>query len=127
MKLRRGFVSNSSSSSFVIQLKKDLDKYTLDEFYKALAIPEDLKVEDYQCQPLTIKECVESLFGALINQNKLTESKYKAPCAYEVEIGDLAGMEETEKAYDLLQEIYHKSGLKDILIANNDIAVIHLY
>ena len=32
MKVRNGFVSNSSSSSFIISLDKDIDEYTLEEF-----------------------------------------------------------------------------------------------
>ena len=34
MKLRQGFVSNSSSSSFIIKLDKPIEDYTLDEFRK---------------------------------------------------------------------------------------------
>lgn len=32
MKIRSGFVSNSSSSSFIIQLDKPIEEYTLEEF-----------------------------------------------------------------------------------------------
>lgn len=32
MKIRNGFVSNSSSSSFIVRLDKDIDEYTLEEF-----------------------------------------------------------------------------------------------
>lgn len=32
MKIRTGFVSNSSTSSFTLDLKKPIDEYTLEEF-----------------------------------------------------------------------------------------------
>lgn len=41
MKIRNGFVSNSSSSSFVIQLNKDIDDYAdYEEFASEYEIPE---------------------------------------------------------------------------------------
>ena len=34
MKIRNGFVSNSSSSNFIIELNKPIEDYTLEEFMK---------------------------------------------------------------------------------------------
>lgn len=36
MKIRNGFVSNSSSSSFIVTLPKSIDNYTLEEFRQLL-------------------------------------------------------------------------------------------
>lgn len=36
MKCRIGFVSNSSSSSFIVELQKPIEKYSLDEFVDLL-------------------------------------------------------------------------------------------
>ena len=42
MKIRQGFVSNSSSSSFVVQLNKDIDDYVdYEEFASEYEIPEN--------------------------------------------------------------------------------------
>ena len=41
MKLRQGFVSNSSTSSFVIKLNKDIKDYSFTEFAQEYEIPTD--------------------------------------------------------------------------------------
>ena len=41
MKLRQGFVSNSSTSSFVIKLNKEIKEYSFTEFAQEYEIPTD--------------------------------------------------------------------------------------
>jgi hypothetical protein len=81
MKIRNGFVSNSSSSSFVVGF--DLDCHTFEEFCKNVSFfgrDLDTPVENYDTyidKPVTYRECLKKLWddlqikGPCVNENKL--------------------------------------------------------
>ena len=66
MKIRNGFISNSSSSSFIVELEKPIENYSLEEFLT------DYEIED------EIKHCGIKLFNDLKKQSKKIESVLKA-------------------------------------------------
>jgi hypothetical protein len=61
MKIRNGFVSNSSSSSFLVVLNKALEDYTLEEFINECFTNEYL-LNDKLC-----RFCAEQLFNDLLD------------------------------------------------------------
>lgn len=81
MKLRNGFVSNSSSSSFIVTLPKSIDDYTLEEFRELIGevsvfdpvkqLYNDLKNKD-SSQPTTLTKWEKEYFEI----DELTNCQY---------------------------------------------------
>lgn len=72
MKLRNGFVSNSSSSSFIVRLDKPIEDYTYKEFMDVCGVTESYanelcKDEWGDTMPFTYGDCVKTLFADLQN------------------------------------------------------------
>lgn len=70
MKLRNGFVSNSSSSSFIVRLDKPVEDYTYEEFMDICGITksyenENCKDECGDTMPFTYGDCVDTLLNDL--------------------------------------------------------------
>ncbi len=70
MKIRNGFISNSSSSSFIIQLDKPIEDYTYEEFMEICGITkyyENKVCKDYcgDTMDFTYGRCVSELFKDL--------------------------------------------------------------
>lgn len=75
MKIRNGFVSNSSSSSFIVTLPKSIDNYTLDEFRELL-------------EETSIFDPVKQLYEDLLN----TEESQPTLTKWEKELLDIDGL-----------------------------------
>jgi len=63
MKQRKGFVSNSSSSSFIIELPKKIEEYSLNEFRELFS--------------QQVFDPVERLYNDLVKSNKPVLSEYE--------------------------------------------------
>ena len=84
MKLRSDFVSNSSSSSFIIRLKKKPSEYTVEELKKELGYDRDPFVELLNI--LTRKE----------HDLDYEEYEYEGTNSFSVDAGDELGTEDLE-------------------------------
>lgn len=80
MKVRNGFVSNSSSSSFIVELEKPIEEYSLEEFRKLIT--------GYY----NYKDPVEVLYNDLKN----TESSKRKIEKWEREYYDMKQLKEKE-------------------------------
>ena len=122
MKIRQGFVSNSSSSSFIIHLNKSIEQHTMEEFKSFL------ELDKLQFHDANVDKGVEQLFNALLNGKQTELEKYKCPNTYQIVMGDLCDMEDVEEAYALTKD--YPIGMFDegnhILIANNNLVLIDL-
>ena len=124
MRIRSGFVSNSSSCSFIVQLKKPIQQFTFEEF-KSLLNLDKLNNPYPYCE--NKEKGAEQLFNALFNALETDLPKFKAPNAYEVELGDLCNMEDVEEAYNLMHDYpYSFQDFGTIRLATDDIAIIEL-
>ena len=70
MKLRNGFVSNSSSSSFIVRLDKPVEDYTYEEFMDICGVTKSYmnelcKDEWGDIMPFTYGDCVITLWNDL--------------------------------------------------------------
>lgn len=74
MKIRTGFVSNSSSSSFVIKLEKPIEEYSEQE------------LEEY----FTFYNPIKQIY------RELQDAKNKGDNIYEIEVGNECGTSEAE-------------------------------
>ena len=85
MKIRNGFVSNSSSSSFVIKLEKPIEEYTYEEF----------------CEYFNYKDPVRQVYDEINTYGTdLGENKYK------IQVGSDDGTPEAESyLYDCNDDI----------------------
>ena len=100
MKLRLGFVSNSSSSSFILKLPKPITEYSLEQF------KEYLKVDPNKWWYRSAQEVdkgMSELYTTLQGKNKfLIETKDDN--IFEIVVGDLCTFENVGYAYSLLQD-----------------------
>ena len=122
MKIRNGFVSNSSSSSFIVPLNKPINEYSIEDFKSFLEL-DRLKFHD-----ANEDRAVEQLYNAILNGKQTDIEKYKCPNTYQIVLGDLMYMEHVEDAYALMQD--YPVGMFDngnnIIVANKDIVLIDL-
>ena len=122
MKIRNGFISNSSSSSFIIHLNNPIESYTIEDF-KAFLELDRLKFHDADEE-----KGVEQLYNAILNGKQTEIEKFKCPYTYQIVLGDLCNMEHVEEAYHLTQD-YPLGRFVDgnhVLIANNNLILIDL-
>lgn len=94
MKIREGFVSNSSSSSFVITLNKSIEDIPFSDFEQAFDL-----APFYEYFNVDWEVGIQQLYQALCEADKLDTF------VYVVELGDLAGYEHVEHAYALIEEL----------------------
>ena len=65
--------------------------------------------------------------NALLNALETDLPKFKAPNAYEVELGDLCNMEDVEEAYNLMHDYpYSFQDFGTLRLATDDIAIVEL-
>lgn len=124
MKIRNGFVSNSSSSSFIVQLRKPINEHTFEEFKSYLQL-DKIKHQYPYCE-YKYKGALQ-LYEALLNSKETDLPNFKAPYAYEIELGDLCNMEHVEEAYNLMHDypsFYQDFGT--LKLATENIAIIDL-
>lgn len=89
MKYRTGFVSNSSSSSFIIELPKPIEEYSLDEFSELFNSDKAEAIETlfYDLNNAKDREVSEILVEYYNVPKKLPENNYIVE--YEDDYGDL--------------------------------------
>lgn len=122
MKIRNGFVSNSSSSSFIIHLNQPIENYSLEDFKTFLNL-ERLKFHDADEE-----KGVKQLYNALLNGKQTELEQFACPNTYQIVLGDLSNMDDVEEAYALIHD--YPMGIFDgcnhIILANNNIVIIDL-
>lgn len=90
MKIRAGFVSNSSSSSFMLYLEKPIQEYTKEELAKYLKTENEVAVE--QIYDLCLKEEPDTEYHLVVGQDE-------EPPTWDAENVLLDLSETTDKAY----------------------------
>ncbi len=87
MKIRSGYVSNSSSSSFIVAFKKRIESYTVDELVNLLFNGVE-RVEFYSNDFIEIKDAVEEV----LREAKLIDTNKDRFIPYSAEGGDGDGV-----------------------------------
>ena len=83
MKIRNGFVSNSSSSSFLIELNKSIEDYTLEEF-----------MEDYE---MTDERIAKELMNKISSNSDEIRSVYDGDVDFHISFYDDSPIDWDEK------------------------------
>jgi len=97
MKIRVGFVSNSSSTCFILKFDKEVQEYNLEEFKSYLNVPNS-------------QGSVEALYNRL--SNKIPDFY----TTYSLVLEDLDGGERDQELYDVLLDNEDYLEKRDILI-----------
>ena len=122
MKIRNGHVSNSSSSSFVVMLHQPIETISKKKFLEYLKVP---KISGFTKKDIKLGS--DQLYNALKKGEIISVNDFEV--SYEIELGDLCDMTDTEKAYNLLCSYPDSKFLPEVgtqILVNSQIGIIDI-